>query len=296
MQLRSVRRPDDLAALDELFEIVDECDGHRPIGEHKYLDLLHGDPVRDTGLVGEIAGTVVAYAAVSEPSADATGAVEIAIHPLHRSQDVVAAVLAGAVDRVRATGASKVRTWTFQPHFVGVLEAMGFHPERELRQLRRTLPADAEARFPEGISVRGFRVGCDEPTWLAVNNAAFGGHPENGRWTREVLEDRKAQTWFDPDGFKMAWDGDDLAGFCWTKMHDRGEGEIYVIAVTAEKRRRGLGRALVLDGLEYLATRHGATSAMLYVDADNAAGIRLYEKLGFRLDHVDRSLVKALDR
>jgi mycothiol synthase len=283
MLLRSVRRPEDLAALDELFEIVDECDGHRPIGEHKYLDLLHGDPARDAGLVGEIAGTVVAYAAVSEPTADGTGAVEIAIHPLHRSQDVVASVLAGAVDRVRATGASKVRTWTFHPHFVGMLEAMGFHPERELRQLRRTLPADAEPRFPEGLSVRGFRVGYDEPTWLAVNNAAFGGHPENGRWTREVLEDRKAQAWFDPDGFKMVWDGDELAGFCWTKMHDRGEGEIYVIAVTAEKRRRGLGR-------------RGATSAMLYVDADNVAGIRLYERLGFRLDHVDRSLVMQLDR
>jgi RimJ/RimL family protein N-acetyltransferase len=30
---------------------------------------------------------------------------------------------------------------------------------------------------------------------------------------------------------------------------------------------------------------------MLYVDADNAGALRLYEKLGFTTDHVDRAYV-----
>jgi ribosomal protein S18 acetylase RimI-like enzyme len=31
--------------------------------------------------------------------------------------------------------------------------------------------------------------------------------------------------------------------------------------------------------------------AMLYVDADNAGALRLYEELGFVTDHVDRAYV-----
>lgn len=36
--------------------------------------------------------------------------------------------------------------------------------------------------------------------------------------------------------------------------------------------------------------------AMLYVDADNAGAIRLYEKLGFTTDHVDRAYVGDVAR
>ena len=54
-------------------------------------------------------------------------------------------------------------------------------------------------------------------------------------------------------------------------------------------RRLGLGRVLTLVGLWDLAERQGATTAMLYVDAANTRGLRLYEGLGFYLDHVDRA-------
>ncbi len=52
-----------------------------------------------------------------------------------------------------------------------------------------------------------------------------------------------------------------------------------------------MGRALTLEGLWDLADRQGATTAMLYVDAANTGGLKLYERLGFYLDHVDRALV-----
>jgi mycothiol synthase len=91
----------------------------------------------------------------------------------------------------------------------------------------------------------------------------------------------------------MAWIGDELGGFCWTKQHNEELGEIYVIAVNPRHRRQGLGRALVLEGMRSLSVR-GMSSVMLYVDADNAAGLALYRDLGFRLDHVDRSFVRDL--
>jgi ribosomal protein S18 acetylase RimI-like enzyme len=59
--------------------------------------------------------------------------------------------------------------------------------------------------------------------------------------------------------------------------------------------RRGIGAALVSEGLRDLAERRGAEVGMLYVDADNTAGNALYGQIGFRLDHVDRALVKRLE-
>lgn len=295
MLIRAVERPEDLSALEELFAVIHRCDGHAPIGEHKYLNLVHADPEHDTGLVGEIDGTIVAYVAIGPTSEPDLWAMEVALHPLHRDPATTAAAVRAGLDHAVARGAHRVRCWAFQPNLAYALETVGFHPERELRQLRIALPVPERPRFPDSVEIRPFRAGVDERDWLTVNNAAFLGHPENGSWTMEVLEDRKNQDWFDPAGFRLAWQGGELVGFCWTKMHGGSVGEIYVIGVAPEHQGRGLGRAMVLEGLRYLGEVQGLRRGMLYVDADNEPALALYHRLGFRLDHVDRSLVKILD-
>lgn len=294
VNLRPVRRPEDLPALDSLFETITECDGHPPIGEHKYLDLLHSEPEQVTGLVGEEQGVPVAYVAVGPTQEPGMWVIEPALHPLHRSRRTTRWIVDAGVGRALEAGADRVRCWAFLPNLVTVLEDAGFAPERELRQMRISLPARGRPGFPGGVEVREFRPGVDDHAWLTVNNAAFKGHPENGNWTAEVLADRRRQSWFDPEGFRMAWEGGSLIGFCWTKIHEDGVGEIYVIGVAPEHQGRGLGRALVLEGLRYLADDRNLARGMLYVDAGNDAALALYENVGFRLDHVDRSLVRGL--
>lgn len=295
MRIRPVDAPADLAALEHLFSLAGECDGHPPLGEHKYLDLLQGDPKRTRGLVAEDReGQPVAYVAVGEGASAGTFAIEFALHPLHRSRAEVRDLVGAALEQVRAGGGTTARVWAFQPHLVSVLEEAGFVPERELRQLRVGLPLPERPEFPPGVEIHPFRVGRDEEQWLSVNNAAFEGHPENGAWTLEVLAHRERQPWFSAPGFRVAWEGDELVGFCWTKLHGAGVGEIYIVAVAPAHQGRSLGRALVLEGLRHLSEEGGAGSAMLYVDADNVRACTLYDRLGFRLDHVDRSLVKAI--
>ena len=48
----------------------------------------------------------------------------------------------------------------------------------------------------------------------------------------------------------------------------------------------GLGRSLTVAGLRYLQ-RKGATSGMLYVDADNVGAVTMYEHLGFAPSRTD---------
>src|SRR3954452_14443969 len=139
------------------------------------------------------------------------------------------------------------------------------------------------------LETRAFAPNPDEDACLDVNNRAFDWHPEQGGWTRDTILEREKQAWFDADGFLLHERDGRLAGFCWTKVHadhDPPLGEIYVIAVDPDFAGRGLGRKLVLAGLDHLA-EEGLRVGMLYVDAANSRAVDLYRDLGFVVDHVD---------
>ncbi|MDX1448744.1 MAG: mycothiol synthase [Acidimicrobiia bacterium] len=205
--------------------------------------------------------------------------------------DVIAALIEQGVELAATSGGEAVRVWAFQPNMVDEFRKAGFRPERELRQLRIDLPIHAEAALPPGFHEDRFRPSSDSEAWLEVNNAAFDWHPENGSWTEEILADRMAQDWFDPNAFVVVRHDTGMAGFCWTKAHD-DLGEIYVIAVAPGFQGCGLGRFLVVRGLEVIHGYLGFGLGMLYMDADNTTAARLYDDLGFRLHHVDRSLIR----
>lgn len=201
--------------------------------------------------------------------------------------------LAWLVDQSRRGGA---RSLTLVAHpttaaLEGLVGETGFACRREMLQLRRELPAPPP---PEGTEVRPFVAATDAESWLEVNRRAFAWHPDQGRWNAEDLTRRLDEPWFDPDGFLVhdSPDHDGIDAFCWTKVHaptadEPALGEIFVIAVDPRSHRRGLGRAMVLAGLDHLA-RGGLDHAMLYVEADNAAGRRLYDTLGFRVHELHR--------
>jgi mycothiol synthase len=175
-----------------------------------------------------------------------------------------------------------------------VAASLGFHQERDLLQMRVDLPLPPDiVAGSRPVEVRPFRPGQDDEAWLAINNQAFDGHPEQGGWTLSDLHERMQSEWFDLDGFLMADspEGTGLIGSCWTKVHRDHEpvlGEIYVISVDPERHSQGWGRALTVAGLQWMAAR-GIRDGMLYTTASNTAAVGLYQALGFTIDHVDRS-------
>jgi mycothiol synthase len=181
---------------------------------------------------------------------------------------------------------------------VALAQRLGFTQARVLWQMRRSLLDPlAEPRLPDGVRLRPFIVGTDEPEFLRVNNAAFDWHPEQGGWDPEQVKLREAEPWFDPEGFLLAVDQNDrLLGFHWTKVQANGPshepiGEVYVLGVDPTARGMHLGSALTLAGLRHLRDR-GLRQVMLYVEGDNDSAIRVYRDLGFTRWDTDVSYVR----
>jgi mycothiol synthase len=278
--------------------VATAVDGHRPLGEHQWLDLVQGGREGFAGLVAWEPGHdhPVAYAQVTR-GVD-SWALEFVVDPHHRDrlEAIGTDLVRSALGVVAAEGGGHVHLWIPKPtpaHDRVAIEA-GMRKGRELLQMRRPLPVDdAHRGGVEPLDTRPFRPGQDEEAWLAVNNRAFHHHPEQGGWDLETLRNREAQPWFDADGFLLHEEDGRLAGFCWTKVHrdeDPPLGEIYVIATDPDFEGHGLGRRLVLAGLDWLSAA-GLRTGILYVDAANAGAVHLYERLGFTVDHVDRAYV-----
>ena len=297
LNLRWVDLPGDLAALENLVARIEEHDGHPAMGERKYFHLLDSPSDSDAfppGLVAEDdGGRMVGYLATLEEDSR-LWTVEAAVSPDCRSDGHLTHLLAEAGRAVGNRGGRSVRLWAYVPELARAAERAGFVLERELYHMRVPLPLGERPQFPPGIAIRGFRDGLDEDAWLEGNNRAFAGHPETGNWAFADLERRRRRPWFSSEGLRMAWDGDDLAGFCWTKVPSSGAGEIYVIAVLPGYQGRGLGRALLLEGIRHMHERDRAPACVLYVDASNLPAVNMYRSMGFRHHHTDRSYLGQL--
>jgi mycothiol synthase len=287
----------DVAAVHALADAVESRTGVGPFGDETWAGLEEHSGHADVGLfVDGPAGELRAYAHLAHHHTN-EWSIELASLGDGDEAAPAAALARRAVEVVAADGGGHLTFWVHgaSPADESVADAAGFTHERDLLQLRVPLPLATPARWPDGITVRTFQPGTDDDAWVAVNNRAFAGHPEQGAWTVDMLRQRAQEPWFDPDGFLLAFDADGLAGFCWTKVHDADPprepttlGEIYVIGADPRWHGRGLGRALTTGGLESLAER-GITVGMLYVDGDNVAAVGLYRALGFTDHRVDRA-------
>lgn len=293
---------DTMSEVSDLIEAAWRADGTRPLNDHLWLDLRDGGREGFAGIIAREDGRthIVGYCQVSR--GNESWSLDLIVHPHHRydSLEIAPELMSTALDVVASEGGGHVHWWVFEPSRAHrqIAQAAGLRPGRRLLQMRRPLPLTGdEVAEVEGFDVGPFRVGHDEDEWLALNNAAFARHPEQGGWTIDTLSSRMQQDWFDPHGFVLHRDGGRLAGFCWTKLHhdpDHVTGEIYVIAVDPSMAGRGLGRKLAIAGL-VAAHRNGASEAMLYVDADNGTAVTMYTSLGFAVHHEEHSFIGDVD-
>jgi mycothiol synthase len=268
-----------------LLEVATEADGVAPVSEHVMLKLREG-PGGEHLLLGvpdrlDPSGAEPLRGYAFREDSDVRE-IEFVVRPEYRragrGRELLTAAAAGAPD-------GRVQVWSHGDHpgARALATALGYRVVRTLLQLRRPLgPLDEFDLpvFPDGVSLRSFRPGKDDAEWLRLNARAFAHHPEQGRTTQSDLEARMAEPWFDPAGFLIAEQDGVMIGFHWTKVHPEGLGEVYVVGVDPDRHGGGLGRALTLAGLRHLAGL-GLSTALLYVESDNAPALAVYHRLRF---------------
>jgi mycothiol synthase len=270
---------------------LEEVDGTFPLSDAKLAQLFNTERT----VVIEEDGSVVAVGVVAQhPQLDGSHhwSVETVLDPGLRFAQFEDRLLSSALGLV--PGGESVSVWS-QRHSLDVaLTERGFVVVRELAYMTVQLPIDDEEL---GLVTRMLKPGADSRDTervLAVNRAAFSSHREAASLDEAELRDLLAQAGMGPKGFLVLEQDEELLGFCWTRVHATGDGEIFRIAVSPHVQGRGLGRALVIAGYNHLATEPGVTRGTLWVDLSNTTAVSLYRDLGMVDALVNREFERAV--
>lgn len=273
------------AAIAELITAATQFDGVAPVGDQVLRDLDHD---RTGHLLATDGDRLTGYLNLTPEMA------ELVVAPADRRRGIGTALIDAALQR--SGGGNRFWAHATLPAARATAAARGLVPVRALQQMRRSLRGVPPVVVPDDVAIRTYAGPQDDAELLRVNNAAFAWHPEQGGWTGDEIAERRAEPWFDPAGLFLAFDAGDaerLLGFHWTKVHGDpadGLGEVYVVGVDPAAQGRGLGAFLTAIGLQHLARRLAAApdpTVLLYVESDNAAAVRTYEKLGFAVYSTD---------
>lgn len=210
--------------------------------------------------------------------------VEFAAHPAHAAAVGAAALAWGEAHALGlpVVGAERPAWWVSaradDTERLAVLEAAGFRPapwtacryERALAD-----PAPAPGR-PDGFALRALGGPAEVPAYVDAHRAAFGSQYMTAAWRERILRAPGYAPDLDlvavaPDGrvaaFAVLWLGPAAAG--------RREGQFEPVGTRPEFRRRGLARALLLEGMRRLRAA-GATHALVETEDARAAANDLY--------------------
>jgi ribosomal protein S18 acetylase RimI-like enzyme len=154
--------------------------------------------------------------------------------------------------------------------------AAGFEVREHLVLLAHDLLDVPDVPTVDGVRLRRARKSV-RPVVLDVDHAAFR---EFWRLDDSGLEEAINAT--PAARFRVAAqrDGGDLVGYAVTGRAGR-HGYLQRLAVDPSVQRRGVARALVLDGLQWLV-RRDAARVLVNTQPDNDGALALYHSLGFR--------------
>jgi mycothiol synthase len=242
-------------------------------------------------------GALVAYADVADWGHSRTSFwIDVRAHPERGAQ-----ALPALIDR----GEARVAEWTSESPkrerltlramvedadevLRSVLDGRGYRPIRHSFQMEIELAEEPEEpSWPDGIEARRFARGDDARAVMDAVNDSFADTwdfvPDTyEEWTHFWFESET----YDPDLWILAMDGEDIAGVSLCRTHRAGDPElgwVSSLGVRRPWRRRGLGRALLLESFRAFGAR-GLRRVGLGVDAENPTGAtRLYESVGMRV-------------
>lgn len=302
------------ADLQAVCDLLNACDAADKLDDNYDLDSLELeltspeiDQARDMrvweGEAGELIGFGQTWIPPTLQSEALSAHLYFRVHPQARDRTLEDDIIAWGRERIRQAGAERGLPANIQSgvreHFVygrKILEERGFTPVRYFFRMGRDLGQPIpEPQFPEGYTLRHMRPGSKEDLekWVECYNQSFIDHWNHHLATTESHKHWLAGPTYRPDLDLVAVAPDDsFAAFCHcaidpgqNERNGRSEGWIHLLGTRRGHRKIGLGKAMLLAGLQALK-EGGVKCAVLGVDAENPTGaLGLYEGTGFYKVH-----------
>ena len=215
------------------------------------------------------------------------------IHPQVRNHEIETHIFEWAARQVRENGsctAIDTPCRDTDTARVELLERNGFvHQEEQTlfmaRSLLETIPP---ALFPEGFTLRQMEGEHELDAVVALHREAFG--TQNMTTEARLAMLRNPAYVAELDLLLVAPDGT-LAAFCYctipgeaNELSGRKEGEIAIIGTRPTYQKRGLGRAMLLAGLQRLKD-FGVETATLGTSSENTGAQSVFFSAGFRISY-----------
>lgn len=252
---------------------------------------------------GKLIGFSLLDIAPTNTSVDAY--LHIYLHPRKRQQGFEQRMLLWGEQRLRQVGQAynlpiKLRVYSRADYLylARLLKQHNFSIERQFFTMGRSLQQPIPTPYlPDNFYLATMADRCDRQAklndWVKMYNESFVDH-----WNHHDLTTETLQTWLNspqyrPDLNLIAISPEkQFAAFCNTRIRqlshqsslngDMTIGWIDWLGTSRSFRKRGLGKSMLLSGLQLLK-QQGAKIAKLSVDADNASGaVGLYRSLGFQ--------------
>ncbi len=271
---------DSRTEIQDFLDQIEAADGFPPMSEAKIARLANRESVVVVAEDDTVMGVGVA-ATHAQGDGTVHWSVETAVPRSMRFDAFEAAVVSAALALVPRGAAHSV--WSSRATLAGALEDLGFAVVRSLAYMSVALPL--ERRQTEHV-IRCFRS-ADTAGFLSANAEAYRGHREASSLTNDEFQELRTAPWFDEAGLLVLEREGEIVGFCWTKMHPGGNGEIYRIGVVPAYQGMGIGRALLVAGLQHIETQPDVERATLWVDTANASAMTLYTSIGMTVERVN---------
>jgi mycothiol synthase len=301
-RFRDVADYEAMAALTRSASIIDGND-YAPSEENMRIDAENDagfDPHTGYVLV-ELDGKLIAFGAASRQVRDGVAVYSTTgtVHPAWRRLGIGRAILQHNEEVLRRMAADRpdeggrvYGAWAteLEPGAKELLTAEGYRAVRFGFTMIRDLDSLSPAlELPAGLEVRPVLPEHHRAIFDA-DAEAFRDHWDHREATEEDFVALFSQPELDTGLWRVAWDGDEVAGsvqaFIWRAENETlgvRRGWLERISVRRPWRRRGLATSLIVSALAGLRGA-GMTEALLGVDAENPSGaLGLYESLGFRV-------------
>ena len=241
--------------------------------------------------VAEFKAKLVGYLRITLEPGIQRALLEGAVHPRHRRRGIATKLFSYSMQRVKESGvnAAQISVSEHNTPAKSLLTKLKCLFIRNFFEMRLDIDK-IQPRTAKRDSITSRRLKQDEEKLLTeIQNRCFADTWGFNPNTTEEIAYRLNMQGRSPDDVILTFLEDKPAGYCWTIINPEEQaknksrkGLIHMLGVDPDYRNQDIGKAILLNGLEYLKDK-GVDTVELTVDSENRAACSLYESVGFEV-------------